>query len=131
MERRLALVTFLVREYDEAITFFTGSLKFSLEEDTLLAPGKRWVRVAPAGANGTCLLLARAATPEQQEHVGRQGGGRVFLFLQTDNFQRDFDEMRRRGVQFLEEPRTEAYGKVAVFADLYGNKWDLLELKNK
>jgi len=131
MERRLALVTFLVREYDEAIAFFTGPLKFSLEEDTVLGPDKRWVRVAPAGANGTCLLLARATTPEQQEHVGRQGGGRVVLFLQTDNFQHDFDEMGRRGVQFLEEPRTEAYGKVAVFADLYGNKWDLLELKNK
>ena len=129
MRQQLTLMTFLVRDYDEAIVFFTQLLRFDLVEDTVLGAGKRWVRVVPAGSDGTGLLLARATTPEQQTQVGNQGGGRVFLFLQTDNFQRDFEGMRSRGVTFLEEPRVEAYGTVAVFADLYGNKWDLLELK--
>jgi catechol 2,3-dioxygenase-like lactoylglutathione lyase family enzyme len=111
MKRSLALVTFLVREYDEAIAFFTGSLGFNLVEDTTLGPDKRWVRVAPAGADGTCLLLARAAIPEQQEHIGRQAGGRVFLFLQTDNFQRDFDEMRRCGCSFWRNPGLKRMGR--------------------
>jgi len=126
--QQIASVTFLVRDYDEAIAYFTSALRFILLEDTPVGTtGKRWVRVAPSGAGGPALLLARAATGEQQDSVGKQGGGRVFLFLQTDNFQRDYDEMRERGIQFLEIPRTEKYGRVVVFADLYGNKWDLLE----
>jgi len=131
MAQQLTLVTFLVREYDEAISFFTTSLSFSLVEDTPMSADKRWVCVAPPGSTGLCLLLARAATDEQRAHVGHQGGGRVFLFLQTDDFQRDYRVMRSGGVRFLEEPRVESYGTVAVFEDLYGNKWDLLELKNK
>ncbi len=128
MPQRLGSITFLVRDYDEAIAYFVQKLGFELIEDRRLGSDeKRWVRVAPSGAQGTALLLARAATPEQQEHVGRQGGGRVFLFLQTDKFQEDYDRMKTQGVNFLEEPRTEPYGRVVVFADLYGNKWDLLE----
>jgi len=129
MQQMLGAVTFLVRDYDEAIAFFIGALKFVLIEDTPLGNSKRWVRVAPPGSAGTGLLLARAATPEQEKQIGRQAGGRVFLFLHTDNFQRDYAAMRERGVEFHEEPRTESYGTVAVFADLYGNRWDLLELK--
>lgn len=117
-----------MRDYDEAIAYFTGILRFTLVEDTAIgSEGKRWIRVSPPGAAGTALLLARAVTPEQQKFIGNQGGGRVFLFLQTDNFQTDFDDLRHRGVNFLETPRVEAYGRVVVFADLYGNKWDLLE----
>jgi catechol 2,3-dioxygenase-like lactoylglutathione lyase family enzyme len=119
-------VALLVRDYDEAIAYFTRCLGFELVEDTLLAGGKRWVRVAPSGG-GSTLLLARAATPEQSACVGNQTGGRVFLFLHTDDFARDYTEMRARGVTFLEQPRREAYGTVAVFADLYGNKWDLVQ----
>lgn len=129
MKQKLSAVTFLVRDYDEAIAFFTQSLRFSLVEDSPLADGKRWVLVAPPGAAGTCLLLAKAVTAEQAAAVGRQGGGRVFLFLHTDDFARDYWEMRARGVQFAGEPRHEPYGTVAVFADLYGNKWDLIEPK--
>ena len=131
MEQQLTLVTFLVREYEESIAFFTGTLRFTLVEDTVVGEGKRWVRVAPPNSNGCGLLLARATTPEQLKQVGHQAGGRVFLFLQTDNFHRDYTDLRSRGLRFLEEPRTEPYGTVAVFADLYGNKWDLLELKTK
>lgn len=126
MAPRLGAVTFLVRDYDEAIAFFTGRLGFELREDTPLGGGKRWVRVVPRGG-GTGLLLARAATPEQAAAVGRQGGGRVFLFLETDDFARDHAAMRAAGVGFEEEPRREAYGIVAVFRDLYGNKWDLIQ----
>jgi catechol 2,3-dioxygenase-like lactoylglutathione lyase family enzyme len=122
----IAHVAFLVRDYDEAISFFTEKLLFTLVEDTVMGAGKRWVRVAPPGAPGTTLLLARAATEEQARLVGNQGGGRVFLFLRTDDFLRDYEGMRRRGVVFLEKPRVESYGSVAVFQDLYGNKWDLL-----
>lgn len=123
----LGAVTFLVRDYDEAIAFFTGALRFELLEDTSLGAGKRWVRVAPRGNSGTQLLLAKASTPEQEAALGRQAGGRVFLFLHTDDFQRDAAHLQAAGVRFLEAPRREAYGTVAVFADLYGNKWDLLE----
>lgn len=126
MAPRLSAMTFLVREYDEAVAFFTAGLGFGLLEDTPLGDGKRWVRVAPRGG-GTGLLLARAATPEQAAAVGRQGGGRVFLFLETDDFARDHARMRAAGVVFDEEPRREAYGTVAVFRDLYGNKWDLIQ----
>jgi len=122
----IAHVAFLVRDYDEAITWFTGKLGFTLLEDTATSPGKRWVRVAPPGTSGTSLLLARAGTEEQAAMVGNQGAGRVFLFLRTDDFMRDYARMRAGGVRFLEEPREESYGIVAVFQDLYGNKWDLL-----
>lgn len=123
----LAHVALLVRDYDEAIAFFTRTLRFRLVEDAPREDGKRWVLVAPPGAAETALLLARAATPEQAAQVGDQAGGRVFLFLHTDDFRRDYDEMRSRGVRFVEEPREEAYGTVAVFLDLYGNRWDLLQ----
>jgi catechol 2,3-dioxygenase-like lactoylglutathione lyase family enzyme len=124
----LAQVALLVRDYDEAIAFFTNMLGFSLITDTPLGGGKRWVLVGPPGIHsGTALLLARATTPEQVARVGDQTGGRVFLFLHTDDFGRDHAAMRTRGVQFLEEPREEPYGTVAVFLDLYGNKWDLVE----
>jgi catechol 2,3-dioxygenase-like lactoylglutathione lyase family enzyme len=126
MAPQLGAVTFLVREYDEAVIYFTTRLGFELREDTPLGGGKRWVRVAPRGG-GTSLLLARAATPEQKAAVGRQGGGRVFLFLETDDFVRDQAALRAAGVGFDEEPRREAYGIVAVFRDLYGNKWDLIQ----
>lgn len=122
----LSALALLVREYDEAIDYFTGTLGFQLLEDTKLTETKRWVRVAPRGG-GVALLLARAATPEQLECVGRQAGGRVFLFLDTDDFARDHRELTARGVRFVEEPRDEAYGRVAVFQDLYGNRWDLVE----
>jgi catechol 2,3-dioxygenase-like lactoylglutathione lyase family enzyme len=118
-------VSLLVRDYDEAVAFFTGALGFHLREDTPLGGGKRWVVVAPEG--GAALLLARAATPEQEAAVGRQAGGRVGFFLHTDDFQRDYHAFRARGVRFREAPRKEAYGTVAVFEDLYGNSWDLLQ----
>jgi catechol 2,3-dioxygenase-like lactoylglutathione lyase family enzyme len=124
----LADVALLVRDYDEAIAWFTAALGFELREDTPRGPGKRWVRVAPPGAGGTALLLARAATPEQVALVGRQGAGRVWLFLHTDDFAVDHARMLAAGVEFAETPRTESYGTVAVFADLYGNRWDLLQL---
>ena len=118
-------LTYLVREYDEAIAWFTGTLGFTLFEDTDLGGGKRWVLVGPD--EGTRLLLAKAATAEQAAHIGRQGGGRVFLFLHTDDFARDHAAFVGRGVRFLEPPRREPYGTVAVFEDLYGNRWDLIE----
>jgi catechol 2,3-dioxygenase-like lactoylglutathione lyase family enzyme len=127
MTQTLAQLTFLVRDYDEAIVFFTQKLGFSLLENTDMNAGKRWVVVRPSNPSGAALVLARAATPEQVACVGNQSGGRVFLFLQTDNFQGDHAAMIARGVRFLEAPRTEPYGTVAVFEDLYGNKWDLLE----
>jgi catechol 2,3-dioxygenase-like lactoylglutathione lyase family enzyme len=120
-------VTVLVRDYDEAIAYYTGRLGFELIADTELEQGKRWVLVAPPGSAGTALLLARAATPQQAERIGDQAGGRVFLFLHTDDFWRDYHAMRARAVQFTEEPREEDYGTVAVFVDLYGNRWDLLQ----
>ena len=125
----LALVTFLVHDYDEAIAFFTQALRFRLVEDTPLGDGKRWVVVAPAQGGGASLLLAQAADAEQEAAVGRQAGGRVFLFLHTADFAADYAHMVAHGVQFLEQPRHEPYGTVAVFADLYGNKWDLLQPK--
>ena len=123
----LGCVTFLVRDYDQAIGYFTSALGFDLVEDTALENGKRWVVVSPPGPSDARLLLARAATPEQESRVGQQAGGRVFLFLHTDDCRRDHEELRARGVKFREEPRDEPYGTVAVFEDLYGNKWDLLE----
>ena len=123
----IALVTYLVREYDEAIAFFTQKLGFSLVEDADLGAAKRWVVVRPPNSEGTALLLARAATPEQTACIGNQSGGRVFLFLHTNNFRRDHSAMLANGIRFLEPPRTEPYGTVSVFEDFYGNKWDLLE----
>jgi catechol 2,3-dioxygenase-like lactoylglutathione lyase family enzyme len=127
MNRRIAAVSLLVRDYDEAIAYFTEALGFTLVEDTKLSEEKRWVLVAPANGSGPGLLLARADTAAQAARIGDQTGGRVFLFLHTDDFRRDYDAMRARGVVFHEEPRRETYGTVAVFEDLYGNKWDLLE----
>jgi len=129
MPQSLAHVAFLVRDYDEAITYFTGSLGFRLVEDSPQGEGKRWVVVAPPGSAGATLLLAKAANPAQSAAVGNQTGGRVFLFLITDDFWRDHRAMISRGVKFLESPRHEPYGTVAVFEDLYGNKWDLIQRK--
>ncbi len=130
MPQKIGFIALLVRDYDEAIAWFTRQLQFELVEDTDLGSGKRWVLVAPPHSAGSCLLLARAASPEQLRRVGDQTGGRVFLFLHTDDFWRDYRAMQSRGVTFCEEPRRESYGTVAVFKDLYGNKWDLLELTN-
>jgi catechol 2,3-dioxygenase-like lactoylglutathione lyase family enzyme len=129
MSRRIALTALLVRDYDEAIRFFTRALGFTLLEDSPSGPGKRWVRIAPVGGAGGELLLARAATPEQERAVGNQSGGRVFLFLETDDFPRDYARMQAEGVRFAGDPRQEPYGSVVVFLDLYGNKWDLIGRK--
>jgi catechol 2,3-dioxygenase-like lactoylglutathione lyase family enzyme len=126
MTQTLVQVAFVVREYDEAIAFFTGKVGFHLFEDCALSGGKRWVVVGPDHRGSLRLLLARASTPEQIRAIGSQAGGRVFLFLHTDNFWSDYRAMQSRGVKFLEAPREESYGTVAVFEDLYGNKWDLL-----
>lgn len=128
MNRTIASLALLVADYDEAIDFYVGTLGFSLIEDTSLGNGKRWVRVGP-NEGGPALLLARADGPEQVKRIGDQTGGRVFLFLETDDFARDHKLFSERGVHFLEEPRFEAYGTVAVFEDLYGNRWDLIESK--
>lgn len=128
MKQSLGLVSLVVRDYDEAIAFFVGTLGFRLVEDTdVPEQAKRWVVVSPPGASESQLLLARASTPEQETRVGGQTGGRVFLFLYTDDFWRDYDSFRAKGVVFVREPKEEAYGTVAVFLDLYGNMWDLLE----
>ena len=127
MNQSIINVTILVRDYDEAIDFYTNVLGFKLLEDTDLGSGKRWVRVAPPGSKGTSLLLAQASTPEQIAHIGNQTGGRVFLFLQTDDFYRDYPILKERGLNFIEEPRHEPYGTVAIFEDLYGNRWDFIQ----
>jgi catechol 2,3-dioxygenase-like lactoylglutathione lyase family enzyme len=128
MSQSLAHIALVVRDYDEAIAWFTQRLGFTLVADTYQPEqDKRWVVVAPAGPAGTSLLLARAATPEQAAFVGNQAGGRVFLFLATDDFARDHATMAANGVRFVREPKTEPYGTVAVFEDLYGNLWDLVE----
>jgi catechol 2,3-dioxygenase-like lactoylglutathione lyase family enzyme len=127
MPQSIANLTVVVRNYDEALEFFTQKLGFQLLQDTPLPDNKRWVLVAPPGSRGAALLLAEATTPEQSLAIGNQTGGRVFLFLHTDDFWRDYKAYQARGVRFLETPRRESYGTVAVFEDLYGNKWDLLE----
>jgi catechol 2,3-dioxygenase-like lactoylglutathione lyase family enzyme len=127
MHQHLGCLTLLVRDYDEAIAYYTRALGFRLVEDRPLGAGKRWVLVAPHGARETHLLLAQARKPEELAAVGQQGGGRVWLFLYTDDFHRDFTAFQSRGVSFAEEPREEPYGTVAVFTDLYGNRWDLIE----
>ena len=124
--QKIVQMTLVVRDYDEAIRFYTQMLGFVLLEDTQLSDSKRWVRVAPMDS-AFSLLLARAATEEQLQCVGNQTGGRVFLFLHTDDLWRDFVDLQSRGVNFIGEPRAEAYGLVVVFTDLYGNKWDLIE----
>ena len=123
---RLGAVSLLVRDYDEAIAFYVGTLGFDLSEDTDMGGGKRWVTVTPKGGE-TSLLLARATTPEQTARIGDQAGGRVWLFLETDDFARDHAAWTAAGVRFREAPRREAYGMVAVLEDLYGNAWDLIE----
>ncbi|HMQ56699.1 MAG TPA: VOC family protein [Anaerolineae bacterium] len=131
MNQSIGYVTLVVEDYDEAIQFYVTRLGFSLIEDTYLAAqDKRWVLVAPPGSSGAKLLLARAVGAKQTARIGDQTGGRVFLFLHTDDFWRDYHEYRRRGVIFVREPIEESYGTVAVFKDLYGNLWDLLELKD-
>lgn len=128
MKQSIVHVALVVRDYDEAIAFFTRTLRFVLVEDSYQPEqDKRWVVVAPPGSAGTTLLLARAATPEQEPFVGNQAGGRVFLFLSTDDFWRDYQEMVERGVRFVRPPSEQPYGLVAVFEDLYGNRWDLVQ----
>jgi len=128
MPQQLALVSLVVRDYDEAIAFYVGVLGFTLIEDTYQpAQDKRWVVVSPPGAVESRLLLARASNDDQRARVGNQTGGRVFLFLYTDNFERDFRAYKSKGVRFVREPKTEDYGTVAVFEDIYGNLWDLVQ----
>jgi catechol 2,3-dioxygenase-like lactoylglutathione lyase family enzyme len=127
MQQSLLHIALVVRDYDEAIEFFTRRLHFTLVEDTYQPEqDKRWVLVAPPGSSGTNLLLARASNPEQAAHIGRQTGGRVFLFLHTDDFWRDYHDMTANGITFVREPKDAPYGTVAVFEDLYGNWWDLI-----
>ncbi|MBZ0161413.1 MAG: VOC family protein [Notoacmeibacter sp.] len=128
MAQRIAHIALVVRDYDEAIAFYCGRLGFELVEDAYQPEqDKRWVVVAPRGAAGTSVLLARASTPEQEAFIGDQAGGRVFLFLQTDDFARDYDRYRAQGIEFVREPKVTDYGTVAVFSDLYGNLWDLVQ----
>lgn len=127
MTRSIGLTTLLVRDYDEALAFFVRALRFQVREDVSLGPDKRWLVVGPEQAHGAALLLAKASTPEQQALVGNQAAGRVFLFLETGDFYDDHRHMLAQGVKFMEAPRQETYGTVAVFFDLYGNKWDLLQ----
>ena len=127
MKQHIAHIALLVRDYDEAIQFYTRKLHFTLVEDTVLSETKRWVLVAPKGSNECCLLLAKAANAEQEARIGDQTGGRVFLFLYTADFWTDYETMVTEGIEFVREPKVETYGTVAVFRDLYGNLWDLLE----
>ena len=127
MAQRLVQITLVVDDYDKAISFYTKKLHFTLIEDTALSETKRWVLIAPPGSKECCLLLAKAANEEQKSRIGNQTGGRVFLFLHTDNFQRDFENLKAQGISIIRGPVVEPYGTVAVFADLYGNLWDLIE----
>ncbi len=127
MTQFISAIALVVSDYDEAIEFYTGVLNFTLKTDDLLPDGKRWVIVSPPGAKECTLLLARAANKEQALRIGNQTGGRVFLFLNTNDFESDYAEMKRKGVRFLESPRNESYGRVVVFTDPFGNKWDLIE----
>ena len=129
MTQTIGHIALVVRNYDEAIAFYTGTLGFDLLEDSDLGGGKRWVLVAPPGSVGTSLLLAQAVAPEQSSRIGNQTGGRVFLFLHTDDFWRDYHALAARKVKFVREPKQQPYGTVAVFEDLYGNLWDLIERK--
>jgi catechol 2,3-dioxygenase-like lactoylglutathione lyase family enzyme len=129
MPQHIGYIALLVRDYDEAISYFVEKLGFTVAEDTDLGGGKRWVLVAPPGSVETRLMLAKAVSEDQLPRVGNQTGGRVFLFLHTDDFWRDYHAYRSRGVRFREQPRQEPYGIVVVFEDLYGNRWDLVQLK--
>lgn len=130
MRQSIVHIALVVRDYDEAIEFYTKKLKFTLIEDTYQPEqNKRWVVVAPPNSEGTSILLARASKEEQKNFIGNQTGGRVFLFLNTDDFWRDYKDMVAKGIEFVREPKEAEYGTVAVFKDLYGNLWDLLELK--
>ena len=129
MKQHIAHMTLVVDDYDKAIAFYTEKVGFDLIEDTVLTETKRWIILAPKGSPGSGLLLAKAANEEQRSRVGNQTGGRVFLFLYTDDFWRDYKSMQQNGVTFVREPIVESYGTVAVFSDLYGNLWDLLEPK--
>lgn len=131
MKQHIAHIALVVDDYDEAIAFYTQKIGFELIEDTKLSEEKRWVLVKPKGASETAILLAKAANTEQESRIGNQTGGRVFMFLYTDNFWRDYHLMLEKGVKFVREPKEEVYATVAVFADLYGNQWDLLEPKSK
>ncbi len=129
MKQSIVHIALVVKDYDEAIAFYTEKLHFALVEDTYQPEqDKRWVVVSPPGSAGTTLLLAKASKPEQESFVGNQTGGRVFLFLNTDDFWRDYNEMASRGIKFIRPPKEENYGLVAVFEDLYGNLWDLLQI---
>ena len=129
MKQKIALISLVVHDYDEAIEFYTQKLNFDLIEDTEMSPSKRWVVVAPKGSDGCHILLAKAANDAQKNSVGNQTGGRVFLFLYTDDFWRDYNLMLEKGIEFNEKPREEVYGNVVVFKDLYGNLWDFIEPK--
>lgn len=130
MIQSIVHIALVVKDYDEAIDFYTKKLYFTLVEDTYQPEqDKRWVVVAPPGSAGTTILLARASKPEQEPFIGNQSGGRVFLFLNTDDFWRDYNDMIAKGIEFVREPKEQSYGMVAVFKDLYGNLWDLLQLK--
>ncbi len=131
IKQHIGSVALVVKDYDDAIAFYTQKLNFNLVEDTELGDGKRWVLVSPPNSNGTNLLLAQASNSQQLESIGNQSGGRVFLFLHTNNFWRDYEMMRKNGISFNEQPREEEYGTVVVFEDLYGNKWDLLQPRKK
>jgi catechol 2,3-dioxygenase-like lactoylglutathione lyase family enzyme len=127
MKQRLAHIAIVVNDYDEAIKFYTEKLHFELIEDTQLSETKRWVLVKPKGTDGCCLLLAKAANEEQQSRIGNQTGGRVFLFLHTDNFERDYQNLLDNQIEIVRPPQKEVYGTVAVFKDIYGNLWDMIE----
>jgi catechol 2,3-dioxygenase-like lactoylglutathione lyase family enzyme len=129
MKQHIAHISLVVNDYDEAIEFYTKKLNFDLIEDTVLSETKRWVLVAPKGSTECCLLLAKAANEKQRSRIGNQSGGRVLLFLYTDDFWRDYNNMLAKKIKFIREPQEETYGTVAVFEDLYGNLWDLLERK--
>ena len=127
MYQRIAHIALVVKDYDEAIAFYTEKLDFQLLEDTKLSEEKRWVMIAPRGAKECCLLLAKAANEEQAKSIGNQTGGRVFLFLFTDDFERDYEKLKSKSVNFVRPPQDFDYGRVAVFEDLYGNLWDLIQ----
>jgi len=132
MRQAIIHVALIVRDYDEAIEYYCQKLRFTLVEDSYQPEqDKRWVVVVPPGSNGASLLLARASTPEQEAFIGNQTGGRVFLFLSTDDFWRDYNEMLSAGIRFVREPKNAPYGTVAVFEDLYGNLWDLIQPNNQ
>jgi catechol 2,3-dioxygenase-like lactoylglutathione lyase family enzyme len=130
VKQHIAHITLLVRDYDDAIKFYTEKLDFELVEDTVLSETKRWVLVRPKGTSECCILLAKAANEQQSDHIGNQTGGRVFLFLYTDDFWSNYKQMLSRRIKFVRPPAEEEYGMVAVFEDLYGNLWDLIERKN-